>query len=835
MRKFIKNQLIDLVETIKSGIEYAVSKHESPNVAQNMLMDCYEGITSVKQRIGNNVSHDHLENYTKSIENIQEKLELLNDAIFNNSDFDVVYKEINKMMNDIKSMLEQEEVKLEVVFFPYKASMWDSLESIWLAAKEDKNCEAYVVVIPYFDRNPDGSLGEMHYEGTDFPEYVPIVDWKSYSLEKRKPDIGYVHNPYDDHNFVTCVHPDYFSLNLKKYIDTLVYVPYYSVAGFGETAFIPSYLNFDYIIVQTEEMKKTFNKNVPQEKFLVLGSPKFDRIINMSKNLPEPPRNWKERMTGKRVYFYNTPLASLLSNTEVFLKKMKYVFESFAGREDSLLLWRPHPLFESTIKSMRPQYYMAYLQLKKYFLENNIGIIDTTSDIEKSVVLSDVYISASGSSIEALFGIIGKPMFMLNNFIDDMPQTDDWRGEVIKFSMTNPEYMLTLGNRLFEANMKGNKLLYKYVCDTAKYPLEFYYSDVQRIKNKLYLCNGFPQNVGVIENGNFKSILPDVKGQLFKFVKMYNYEKYIVFISFNYPAIVRYNIETEKVDCYTDNLEIFTGNINDGKVIGGSCVRKNILFIASPTENYVLAFDILTGKYQLLTTASKSKCGCLALLDDGEDLWFMPMTGTTITRWNPNTGKVNEYSAYPEGFTCINPIMSIETQERPFFSAVDCKDFILFAPWWANMFIKLDKSTGKMTEWIPPFDISYTPLNGYYSSIFGTSRIFNKNEENEVYIATLNNKKLYKLNLQTNEYVEIKVEFDKEFLTDNAPKFSEQTNDFYVCYENAFNTLKDLLDGKIKGHDKEKQIKGVSSITENADGTAGQKIHEYIEKIHDNV
>ena len=31
------------------------------------------------------------------------------------------------------------EMKKEAVFMPYKASMWDSLESVWLAAKEDED------------------------------------------------------------------------------------------------------------------------------------------------------------------------------------------------------------------------------------------------------------------------------------------------------------------------------------------------------------------------------------------------------------------------------------------------------------------------------------------------------------------------------------------------------------------------------------------------------------------------------------------------------------------------------------------------------------------------
>ena len=55
--------------------------------------------------------------------------------------------------------------KKEVVFFPYKASMWDSLESVWRAADKDSDCDVCVVPIPYYDKNMNGSLGRMYYEG----------------------------------------------------------------------------------------------------------------------------------------------------------------------------------------------------------------------------------------------------------------------------------------------------------------------------------------------------------------------------------------------------------------------------------------------------------------------------------------------------------------------------------------------------------------------------------------------------------------------------------------------------------------------------------------------
>ena len=117
--------------------------------------------------------------------------------------------------------------KLKIVFMPYKVSMWDCMESIWEAAVSDKNNKVFVVPLPYYERDGDGKIKKECYEGELFPRYVPIVNYKVFSLEREMPDIIYIHNPYDGANYVTSVHPDYFSLNLKRYTDMLVYIPYY--------------------------------------------------------------------------------------------------------------------------------------------------------------------------------------------------------------------------------------------------------------------------------------------------------------------------------------------------------------------------------------------------------------------------------------------------------------------------------------------------------------------------------------------------------------------------------------------------------------------------------
>ena len=109
--------------------------------------------------------------------------------------------------------------------------MWDSLERVWRAADADPDCDAYVVPIPYYDKNQDGSLGAFHYEGDLLPSYVPVTHYDEYRIENREPDAIFIHNPYDDYNRVTSVEPRFYSRELKKYTECLVYVPYFITSG----------------------------------------------------------------------------------------------------------------------------------------------------------------------------------------------------------------------------------------------------------------------------------------------------------------------------------------------------------------------------------------------------------------------------------------------------------------------------------------------------------------------------------------------------------------------------------------------------------------------------
>ncbi|MBR5162784.1 MAG: hypothetical protein IKW79_02035, partial [Schwartzia sp.] len=240
--------------------------------------------------------------------------------------------------------LKNEPVKKEIVFLPYKASMWDSLESIWRAAYLDRErCNVYVVPIPYADLTEDRQAREWHYEAELFPKDVLITPYNVIDLEELHPDVIYIHNPYDYGNSLTSIDSSYYSEKLKQYTDCLVYVPYFVVGARWPEIHnrLVVYQNMDWMVVQREKMpvapalpqiSEIFGKEerymdefLPAEKLLPLGAPKIDRLFYCERHRVCPD-GWKDFIRGRKVILYNTSLSSLHGSRDFVLKKMRYIF-----------------------------------------------------------------------------------------------------------------------------------------------------------------------------------------------------------------------------------------------------------------------------------------------------------------------------------------------------------------------------------------------------------------------------------------------------------------------------------------------------------------------------
>lgn len=432
MRKFQYAKLLELMQTLREAGRQLYKQSSSETLCA-LLADIQDFAIKIGQYIEAIAGNE-----TQTVALLEDFCELLYQSCEEKS---VVHtgkkleKQIAKIYNSICSELRPD--KIEAAFFPYKASMADSLETIWEAALEDPACIVTICPIPYFDRLPDGRLGKMHYEGDAYPKNLPLVHWQEYNLEACRPDIIFIHAPYDQMNYITSIHPDFYSKRLRAYTDMLVYVPYFITISDVPEDFCTTagciYAN--KIIVQSERVCQTYTRvfksafnnrfGKPEEKFIPMGSPKLDKIISAKRTDWELPEKWKEQIAGKKVVLFNTSIGGLLKDSQQYLIKLQDVLSLFQGYDAAVLWWRPHPLSESTFRCMRPSLASEYRRIVEEYLQGAYGIYDDTPDLHRAIAWSDAYYGDNASSVLALWLATGKPMLVqdincLSNSIENV-------------------------------------------------------------------------------------------------------------------------------------------------------------------------------------------------------------------------------------------------------------------------------------------------------------------------------------------------------------------------------------------------------------------------------
>lgn len=419
MRKYVRDQIITLLQTIWEGAKHG--KKASPADRVIIFSDCCAALTSISNSLRNGLTSERFASYEKMLAEIEMVFAAIINSIADSQPAPVYFQRCKDLLRMLKKELSKEaEVKIEVVFMPYKASMWDSFESVWLAAKNDERCNPVVMPIPYYDRNPDQSLGALHYEGEQYPEYVPIVHYDKYDLHTRKPDVIYIHNPYDEGNYITTVDPRFYSYNLKKFTAMLVYIPYFIAGAYVDLqAFAQKHITacvhaVDKIVVQSNKHKQLYvASGIAEKKLLALGSPKLDGIVQANTiNKAAIPADWQKKLSGKKPVVLNSSIGSLLNDPN-YLTKLKERLAIISAYEELTLIWRPHPLLETTILSMRPAWHEEYREILRMVANNDNAIMDQSADTMPATAVSAGMISDM-SSWARQYMATGKPVLLLN-------------------------------------------------------------------------------------------------------------------------------------------------------------------------------------------------------------------------------------------------------------------------------------------------------------------------------------------------------------------------------------------------------------------------------------
>lgn len=864
MRKYHKKQILEIVDTIKNahaGITEAFLNNQK-ETAVHILSECQECVTSIISFISELEGNDAddtihlLENYYKLIYEI---------SINTKNNTAKISKLLNRKLIEIERSI-QSNIKInkfEILFLPYKVSMWDSLESIWMTAKDDPECNVFVMPIPYYNKRPDKSLGEMQFEGYSYPEYVPTIDWQKYNIEERRPDIIFTHNPYDGINHVTQVHHDFFSKRLRNLTDMLVYIPYFVCYDDVPSEFClnPGSIYSNKVIVQSDQIKKTyiseykqFEKGLSQkinlgkadEKFIALGSPKFDKILNAKVGDYQIPDDWRkliEKPDGsrKKIVFYNTTIRTLLAENESFFSKLQYVFKLFKDRDDIVLLWRPHPLSIATYGAIRPRLLDDYLKIVENYIAEGWGIYDTSDDISRAIVISDAYYGDS-SSIAPLYQCTGKPIMIqdikihientLLNKISFIHLHDD--GESFWFTAINYNSLFRMDKQTWEVEHMGY-----FPNENLNGRLLFL--DIHHHDGKLYFSPFSANNIAVYEiaTRKFSTItfshlnieMKPEKYHDYKFGWIVKYNQYLFFLAYYSPVFLRYNLNDGTIDYFDDWVkpleELELDKLSQNSYFTMKPVTNGSYFIAAASNaNAVVLFDMdncTSTVYQVGSRENQYAAICF----DGKYYWMPSTQKGSVVKWSRESGECKEYSL---------PTEYID-YKMGFFDICYLNGHVWLFPYKAKTALKINV----LDESITIVDIfsaecKYEKTDAH---IFDSNYLLAKTSGDTIYALTGKTFKLMEYNTVTGSLREQSILLPKE-IQDKIHSYALYNGNIslytysFECYfyEGPFTSLHSLL-GYIQRYEEleenmkiisEKQIDLFKKSTVHSDGSSGSAI-----------
>lgn len=770
MRKYIKKQILGIINTLLNAnqlLKKLVTKNNRDKIdilLQDMQAAAIEAGEAIEKSQGEGTEAVHL-------------LEELCELIWETSQLSMneksrLCREMHRKLGMIQGQIREFPERSEVVFLPYKASMWDSLESVWMAADEDENCDAYVIPIPYYDKNPDGSFAGMHYEGDQYPDYVPITRYDAYDFEGRHPEVIYIHNPYDEHNHVTSVHPGFYSNVIKSYTDKLVYIPYYvcSERTMEANCVQKGVLYADIVIAQSDNIRKEYikycknvmGKGFSADKVLALGSPKFDKVIRNDNNPDNISVEWKRFAQNRKVILYNTHLNIFLKYGEAAIDKLESVFNFFKQRSDIVLLWRPHPLCKATLKAMRPELYERYEIMEQQYINEKIGIYDDGEDMYPAMNMADAYYGDRSSLIN-LFGVTGKPVCIQNidvkdYYFDEKAGNLSFEGMYIDGALvyfSNKDF-----NQLVRMNIKSGEvdLLGEYPNIEVKRQRVFLNigmckdilwmipSNAQRIY-KYYICTGSWEEVPLPED----LLLEDKKYLFFAGVQR---DKFYYAFGCSSFMVMKVDMETGEIEWNENGKEQYYKLIDPTRssIIcrQDCCAIEDKIYTASVQGNVVMEYDCklrVTNCYQVGIPDNIYSTICY----DGNAFWLSG-DKNSIIKWNKKTGEVKEIEVDIEGYR--------KDSKVAFASSLFYQGYVWLFAYSANMNIRINVETDTVEE------------------VFSFSRAYKHSNPVRVLKSWIKDEKIYFVDAAEFSIVEI----DKNGNTRSMPIHSKDIKDIWKYF-----------------------------------------------------
>jgi hypothetical protein len=214
---------------------------------------------------------------------------------------------------------------------------WDSLDSIWRAFYNDKNCHVVVVAL---QNEEYAKTVTCKLEDALIHSEVPFVKPEFYNFDVDQPDVVFFHNPYEGLR-----EPRFRFSEISKKVARTIYIPYGFEIGDGKlrkhTQFNNPIQQYAWkVFVRSKLFKTMYGKYCESgnRHVVVIGHPMVDAILNIDKT--KLNHKLVNDCKGKTVFFWNPHYGETIERNDfsTFLRWKEFLLALFEKRDDIFLI-----------------------------------------------------------------------------------------------------------------------------------------------------------------------------------------------------------------------------------------------------------------------------------------------------------------------------------------------------------------------------------------------------------------------------------------------------------------------------------------------------------------
>lgn len=345
----------------------------------------------------------------------------------------------------------------------------------------------------------------------------------------------------------------------------------------------------------------------------------------------------------------------------------------------------------------------------------------------------------------------------------------------------NGKIWMALANRngICEVDLNRHRARICKFFENESLAKEDLYDHVERLNNKLVFAPGFAKKIALYNLVNSSiTYIPlrklKHKGKEFqnewKFGNAFQYQSDVYMLGYSYPAIIKLNVESMKIEYITEWLkEIDENNIESGDDYGyfseGYAISGDSAFIPVGCMRAVLELNLITSQTKLRKLKVSMKCISGLSSTDGENIWLVGKGSKTnwVSCWNTQTDSIKEIQ-----------LMDIdENLFDPFYAPICMTSKLFLAPKFASHFYEIDLKTGNI-QIIEQFE---GILKDTVATLWpGGWKIISPRLQGEwIIFLTSNDLKWYQFNVLTNEVRDYFV-----YLEENNEERENYLNELYI-------------------------------------------------------